>query len=71
MLYRTIPSEELSNELRLAFIQMYNWTRIAILYQSESIFQKVCVCVYVRVCVRVCTPALCTSVMLPCPVERK
>lgn len=37
-LFRTIPSEIQVNSLRLAILKMFNWTRVATLHQTDSVF---------------------------------
>lgn len=39
--FRTIPSEVQSNSARFALMQRYNWTRVATLHETQTIFSQV------------------------------
>ena len=39
--YRTIPSEIQANSARFALMNKYNWTKIATLYETVSLFSLV------------------------------
>lgn len=38
--FATIPSEAQSNALRFAMMRKYNWMRVAVIYEAETIFVK-------------------------------
>ena len=54
--FRTLPSETQANSARIAVMDMYNWTKVATLHETEAIFTSVsrCGCGCVCECVCVC-----------------
>ena len=41
--FRTIPSEIQANGARFALMEKYNWTKVATLHETESLFALVCI----------------------------